>query len=191
MLKQAYKTGGFVIGNDGGKVFIESGSWIIRVDEEYLPNKEKAAIIELAGELPAQGEAFECKKDETNQYTVPWNEYWNPDKTFDESGVEFADTGIIMQYSLENLRVMQEKKSGRCVVLSEQYFNLVDINNINLSHEIEPKGPVALTEEGKTLYWKNNIMSLGLCTVQIQEDTETEKRLKYLSGHRFWVEKKG
>lgn len=159
MLKQAYKTTGFVIGNDKGRIFIQGSSWIIRVNSADIPNKEKAAVVELAGELPAEGEVFRCKKDEANQYTVPWNEMWDSDKAFDESEIEFADTRIILQYFSDNLHVMQEKISGKCVVMSDQHFNLVDISSVDLHNEDEPEGPVAMDVEGKTLYWRNNIMS--------------------------------
>ena len=39
----------------------------MRIDRDELPNKEKAAIIELTGEFPAAGLVFKaCKGENTN-----------------------------------------------------------------------------------------------------------------------------
>lgn len=165
------------------------GSWIIRVAEEHLTNRIKAAVIELAGEIPAMGEVFRCHKEEANQYEVPWKEQWDTDKAFDESTNEFENTRILMKFVTEDLRVLQDKETNHCIVLSEQYFNLIDDNCLDMDVDTYPVGPVALSREGNILFWKNNIMSVGLCTVHISEDTEEDKRLKYLSGRKFWKEK--
>lgn len=185
MLKQAYKTRGFIIGNDAGHIFIDGWSWVIRVQEEYLTNRIKAAVVELAGEIPAPEEVFKCHKEEANQYEVPWHEQWDTDKAFDESTNEFENTRILLKYATEDLRVMQDKQNNHCIVLSEQYFNLIDEYCMDVEVDTYPVGPVALSEEGNMLFWKNNIMSVGLCTVHISEDTEEDKRLRYLSGRKF------
>lgn len=189
MLKQAYKTGGFVIGNDSGYIFIEGGSWIIRVEEEFITNKIKAAVIELAGEIPAQGEVFKCHKKEANQYTIPWNECWDTDKAFNESDTEFEDTRVILEIYSVPCRVLQDKKTNHCIAMSDQYFNLIDENSIDVEVDTWPLGPKALNGEGHMIFWKNDIMSVGLNMIQIPEDTEEDKRLKYLSGRKFWKEK--
>lgn len=189
MLKKAYKTGGFTVGNDDGEIFIEGRSWVLRVDEEYFPNKEKAAVVELAGELPAPGEVFSCKKDAVNQYTVPWNEIWDIGKRFDEIHTEFFKTDVSIQLFQDKCRVMQEKRYGRCIVLKEEYFDLIDVDQSNNAIETETEGPRASDEGGEILYWKNNIMSLALCGVKVEEDTEAGLLLDYLGKMKLWKEK--
>lgn len=189
MLKEAYKTGGFTVGNDNGEIFVEGRSWVLRVDEEYFPNREKAAVVELAGELPAQGEVFSCKKDEVNQYTVPWKEVWDIGKKFDEILTEFCKTDVILELFQDKCRVMQGKSTGRCIVLKEEYFGLIDVDQSDNAIETEIEGPRSADVDGSVLYWKNNIMSLALCGVTVREGTESRLLLDYLGKMKLWKEK--
>ncbi len=187
MLNEAYKKGGFTVGNDKGEIFVEGGTWVLRVNEENLPNKEKAHIIELGGELPAEGEVYKCQKGEPNQYTIPWNDIWDTGKAFSECELEFGVTDITLQSPSCPCRVLQEKATGKCIVMQELYYSLIDPVQSDRQTETEPEGPV--THDGRILYWKNNIMSLALCTMFTDEHPETEGLLQYLSKIKLWKER--
>lgn len=189
MLNEAYKKGGFTVGNDNGEIFVEGGTWVLRVNEENLPNKEKAHIIELGGELPAEGEVYKCQKGGPNQYAIPWNDIWDIGRAFRESEVEFGVTDITLQSVSYPCRILQEKATGKCIVMQELYYNLIDPDQSDRQTETEPEGPMARNTDGTILYWKNNIMSLALCTMFTDEQTKTEALLQYLSKMKLWKER--
>ena len=54
LLKKAYKNDNLSVGHsEKAKVYyIVGGYWFVAVQEQFFPNAEKAALVELIGDLP-------------------------------------------------------------------------------------------------------------------------------------------
>ena len=55
LIKEAYTGGGLNIQHTGEDIYIWGGSWGIKTTDKFFTNKEKAAVIELAGDIPKEG----------------------------------------------------------------------------------------------------------------------------------------
>ncbi len=70
LIKEAYNAYMLMVGATEYEYFISNGAWIICVNKDDFTKKEKAAVIELTGELPDIGQAFKAGKDAPNQYEI-------------------------------------------------------------------------------------------------------------------------
>lgn len=59
-MKSALKSRGLTVGNTDGQYLVYCDSWGVCVDAVYASNKFKAAIMELIGGLPEDGECYRC-----------------------------------------------------------------------------------------------------------------------------------
>jgi hypothetical protein len=72
LLKEAYKNDNLSVGHsEKAKVYyIVGGYWFVAVQEQFFPNAEKAALVELIGDLP-RDEYVRIHKNESRQQLVP------------------------------------------------------------------------------------------------------------------------
>lgn len=70
LIKQAYETRSLLVAGTENEYIISGNWWIIRVKKDVFSKKNKAAIIELTGEFPEEGEAFRPTKNAGNQYEI-------------------------------------------------------------------------------------------------------------------------
>ena len=181
LIKQAWKSGGLTVGHDGEaeEYFLQGGYWIIRIKDDAIPNKDKAALIELIGDFPAEGEVFKAIAGVGNQYEIPFNDVWNIGRQWELAKTEYHKTNIMM-YQKESLcRVLQEEESGKCVLLNEIFIDLIDITAMDKQKESEPIGPIAIGKEGTMLYWKNQLCMLAAC---IRQPNEKNYELKLMDA---------
>lgn len=164
LIKSAWNGHGLTVGRNEEGIFLEGGYWIIRVKEDSLPNKEKAAIIELTGELPEEGEVFKAMKDIGNQYEIDQNEVWKIGRQKSLAENSYIRTNILLKQHNTICRVLKNEETGKCILIDEMFINLLDYEAIEWEKESEPEGPVALGEEATVLYWGNEICTLAVYT---------------------------
>ena len=72
LLKEAYKNDNLSVGHsEKAKVYyIVGGYWFVAIQEQFFPNAEKAALVELIGDLP-RDEYVRIHKNESRQQLVP------------------------------------------------------------------------------------------------------------------------
>ena len=58
IMKDALKSSGLIVGNTGEWFLVYTEKWGVATELQYLSNKFKAAVIELIGDLPEEGEAY-------------------------------------------------------------------------------------------------------------------------------------
>ncbi|MCM1159360.1 MAG: hypothetical protein NC300_11360 [Bacteroidales bacterium] len=58
LLKEAYKSGGVLVANRNGRIVLAGGWWAVTMKNRVFSNEARAAVVELAGELPAEGECW-------------------------------------------------------------------------------------------------------------------------------------
>lgn len=181
LLKRAYTTG-FIIGNNDGEVFINAGSWAISVKEKEIPNKIKASIIELTGEIPAAGEVFSAMKGSANQYEISWERIINIAKNFSEATISLEEPPIILCFSEREYRVYQERDTQKCILIKREIDCIR--NNLEIENdETLPSVPM-MRENEKTVYWKNNVMALAIATAVLGE--EKSEILEFLESKKLY-----
>lgn len=172
LIKKSWAAEGLTIGATENEIFLAGGSWVIRVFKREIPNKIKAAIVELIGELPAAGEVFTCYKKEATQYEVAENEYWNIRERFESAQVPLNITRV--QYSGgKDMRVLQHQDTQICVLINDFFLDVIDYGATE-ENECIPIGPRTHSEMEGLIYWQNEIMTMAVARISINEDSDRE-----------------
>lgn len=182
LIKGAYNSSGLVVGATEDEYFFEGGFWIIRVEKDYFPKKEKAAVIELTGELPSSGRVFKAVKKCANQYLIECNPEWDIRTQFDEAEEEYCVTHAIYESGDKKVRVLQNKKNDNCKVIDEMFIKLIDFSALDTCDEGYPEGPVMLNSEHYLMYWSNEVMTLAAGIIKKEEDKELSEFLTLLGN---------
>ena len=141
LIKASWETAGLTVGADEEEYFFEGGSWVIRIQKDCLPNKEKAAVVELAGELPQTGSVFTAKKKCPNQYVIPVNPAWDIGEQIQEAKEQFNITKALYETDSYQMRVLQNAKTNLCVPISEEFISMIDFRAVDEYNEEIPTGP--------------------------------------------------
>lgn len=180
LINAAYKSCGLTVGNDGEGIFVAGAFWVIWVKEDKLPNKEKAAIIELTGDLPGAGEVFKAVTKEANQYELSDNECWRIREAAEKAGVNFHVTKINIEQGFTNCRVMQVEGSNRIALINNIFNILIDGEYMVSGEESTPIGPVGVLETSKVVYWQNEVCTLAAYLRSDPEDKYEIELLQHL-----------
>lgn len=70
ILKDAWKGAGLTVGKKEEMYFIQGAYWILFVYEKDFTSKNKAAVIELVGDLPEEGEVYRAYEKGKKQYEL-------------------------------------------------------------------------------------------------------------------------
>lgn len=167
LIKKSWSQEGLTMGATDTEIFLAGGAWVIRVDKKKIPNKVKAAIVELTGELPAAGEVFTCYKKEATQYEVAENEYWNITERFWSATVELVATKVRYTDGIRDYHILQEAKSKKCILVDNFFTELIDYSAIEDREDI-PAGPVMEHPAAGLIYWSNDVMSLAVGRISVQ-----------------------
>lgn len=181
LIKEAYKNGRLVAAATAEEYSFEGSYWIIRVDRNRLPKKEKAAVVELTGELPSPGNAFRAKKGEANQYEITGNDAWDIGNIFRRCREEMTVTKCLFQSGADAFRVIQNRRTNNCFFVSERFIAILDSSALTEGESL-PEGPRALADGRGAVYWKNNSMSLAVMPVFHENNDELGSHLRLLEN---------
>ena len=160
LLKEAYKNDNLSVGHsEKAKVYyIVGGYWFVAIQEQFFPNAEKAALVELIGDLP-RDEYVRIHKNESRQQLVP-----------DEMKILLAEKEPD-EYLEETNLLIEEPKFGvisrlltngsELTPINEGLYNMID-ESAKTSDDMEIVGPYRIEESGKILLWRNNTSLIGL-----------------------------
>ena len=192
LVNEAYKGPGLTIGHDTGPededkegYYLSGGYWIIWIAKEWFTKKEKAAVIELCGDLPEPGEVFKAMKDYGNQYEIEQSEMYHLPEKFKQCHCYFDVTKLTMQQDTRNIRFLQETERHHVTAIGDVFMNLIDPKSIDYNNgETEPRGPVAERPEAPFLYWGNETCFLMACIRTTTDEAEL-KFWKFLEGTKI------
>lgn len=179
MIKQAYKGVGLTVGRRDDRLFFAGSYWVIDVHRQALSNKALAAVIELTGELPADGEVFKAT-DAGNQYEIPENSVWDVVQQAKEADIHYTVTSVILQDWRRSDRVLQSE-SGKVQLINNMFIDAVDIAEMTFAYESYLEGPVATGEESKAVYWESEGCVLA-AWLKCIDGEEEEEFVEYLQG---------
>ena len=76
--------------------------------------------------------------------------------------------GYIFDTNCSAYRILQSKKTGSLIALSESLYRIIDLKE--LEDESAPMGPSARNEQGDLLIWKNQNSALAVCSSKLGDD---------------------
>lgn len=162
LLKSAFRRDCLRVGNLDGGLLVHGGTFAAWFQNDMIPNKVKAAVMELTGELPAAGEFFKATKD-GNQYEMPENPAWDIHRGLKEANRRYVVTPIVLNDS----RFLQQAGVGPLRAIKEEFISLIDLAEIDYNHgEGTPAGPYG-KEDGYQFFWATDFCILTVCEVKL------------------------
>jgi len=163
LMKNAYNNGNLTVGMIGNGLIIGCATVYIWLEKNTVSNKIKAAIMELAGELPTDGVTFTASKD-GNQMYLPWNEVYDVKPRLIHADKRYIVTPIIYGDSkYDAFRFLQQcNNASNIKTVHESFMSLIDPAEIDYEHgEGGIQGPYS-SELGSTFYWSTDLCVLGI-----------------------------
>lgn len=168
LIKNQYKIR-LRVGYIGGDILIIGSEWAVSMDQEYVPNKIKGLIVELAGGLPEKGKLYAVSKD----YPNPQFEIVGTGITDLFDDLDDADKSLSISQILLNgtVRLLQTKDPLQSIVaVREDLFELISLSEIDYDIEGQPTGPCYAGDTPySSLFWYNEIAKV-LVMPQKQSD---------------------
>ena len=144
MIKEAYKGSGLTVGASEHRYHIAADTWELTIDKKAMPNKAKAALVELIGKMPVTGEAIDASKDEYQEYDM---EQQVPDV---EEYEEKLDTTRMLLWNMygTQVRVLQGADL-RIKLVKQEIAEAIE----PVANGEETTGPMC---DGMTILWWNS-----------------------------------
>lgn len=187
MMATAYKGAGLRIGHKEEGYVIIGTTWGVWLDENYIPNKVKALIMELAGTLPNENTVFIVSKEKPiPQYELDFNsEYFYLNNLQSKAKLPVTVTNILFDNNYNVYNLLQINHSLQITMMNKSLLDLIDLTEIDFDLENTPSGPC--TVEDSAFYWRNATCTLLLLSTKIPENS---KVIKVLSNIDFVEEMK-
>lgn len=156
LMKSSFKKHLLVVGNTGDAYYLRGTNWELICKKAVVPNSILAQIMELAGEIPKDGECFRTDVD-GNQMMMLVESVEIP-----KNAEQITETDILIEaWSGEYQRVLQFDHSKEIYLINEMMYRMVDSEECDRRNgERVPEGPFCYPECG--VYYKNGMMTLHL-----------------------------
>ena len=170
LLKKAFKGAGFLAGRTAEDWFyIGTPAWNLCMDFKDAPKEIKAAVMELAGELPEAGKAFTAWKNTANQYALGEDRRVIP-LYYGENlqSLTGRETHIIFSHNDDRFRMMEAGDTA--YILKECYLDM-------LNPEVdEMEGPFIPDQEHPTFVWHTSLVYLEIAPYAFRKQSDEEPR---------------
>ena len=166
LMKEAFKANFLIIGRKENDYYIQGSYWKLLCNKEYIPKTIYAQIIELAGEIPDDGECF-CAGKDGNQMQV------------NSMKVEFPEEAQMVKvtdYILLSKRGVAQRllqfDSGKVVLINNVFVALTTGKHFEEDLGERPaEGPYCHLAYG--VLWKNENMKFSVCFREDEEHAES------------------
>ena len=173
ILKDAWKGAGLTVGKKEEMYFIQGAYWILFVYEKDFTSKNKAAVIELVGDLPEEGEVYRAYEKGKKQYELKVRDEWEYKKWLSARD-RYEDTEI----KYRGMAVLQNVETKEMSYIPDQILELVSLSETG-EYEDFPTGPMGM---GYFVLWVNETGMLLTVKTPANEDNMDGRILKALSG---------
>ena len=158
-IKEAWKASNLLVGlTREGWLYTGGTYWLIVQDIKNTPKEFKAAIIELAGDLPAPGEVFRAGKDGNQMEMENLDQYLLPQiyQAVDSTGEDYEKTDIILRWGDSDIRFMHSTEGKNAAIMSDEICSVPDPDMIDKGNgETEIIGPTRPVN-GNSFIWHND-----------------------------------
>lgn len=152
ILTNFYKSTGLTVGRTETDLIVCNTYMGFQVDIDFVPNKLKAVLIELIGDLPEEGEFYTYSKEgqqaEIDLDRFDFYKCWKDAKDY-----AIATPIIIAGSGPSDYRLMQ-LNTGRIVSVAGMLINLISCKDLTETENM-PQRP---SYNGGIFYWKNESM---------------------------------
>lgn len=156
VMKSALRGGGLTVGNVNGEYLVYCDRWGVCVNGIYASNKFKAAIMELIGDLPENGECYryllspekEIEQEVVCDIKVPYEEW--------KAARDFAQATPLSLAAWPHEYMIFQKKSDLGFLAADRILTgrMISPAELDTSVESMPGNPSVLA--GTILYYKND-----------------------------------
>lgn len=158
-IKEAYKAASLLVGlTQEGWLYVGGTAWLIVQDIKNTPKEFKAAIIELAGELPEPGEVYRAGKDGNQMEMEHLDLYLLPRKhqAINETGEDYDMTNVIFRWGDKDIRFLKSISGKNAAIVSDALAGVPDPEAIDQGKgETEITGPTRPMGES-CFVWHND-----------------------------------
>lgn len=158
LLNEAYKGGGIRIGHQKDRFYIAGSYWALMVYQDYFPKKEKAAVVELIGDLPHE-EFFRAQKDEGRQQLLTgedWMFHFEEEKVMD-----LEETELLVQEPMGIYCRLLKDEFGNIVPINQKLYDIIDESS-KTDDDLDIVGPYRVKGCEWAMFWHNNTSSFML-----------------------------
>lgn len=155
IMKSSLKKHGLIVGNIKGRYLVYSDCWGAAVEHKYASNKFKAAIMELIGDLPEEGECYEytidADKDLQQQFYVGY-----PDPYVNwMMAKDYAVAAPMYLHAWPHEYMVYQRKSDLEFITPKRSLTeaVISASELDTATEHMPDRPSIL--DGTILYYKN------------------------------------
>ena len=179
LIKQAYKTRDLHIANDGVGYTIAGGYWRIWIKHDWIPKKELAAIIELTGELPAEGQAFTACED-GNQYEIKFPDERNAMAIALECEMTLEITPIVLRYKTgQQARILQRADTGEITLINDQFADMISNKAVDYDKGESPVEGPFLHPRTRGIFYRSDTMAMWIMPRTDDKNIELLKHLEH------------
>lgn len=175
LLKGAYKGGGLLVGNKEGRIIIAGSWWVMTMEEKVFTKEGKAALVELTGALPIQGECWRSTS-EGNQIEMP-PAYTDIDGDFyDRITAEKPFEKTIIKIDLSDGSTGRLYQKGSDIVcINEIVEMLLDPYGVKAGEDADIDGPYTRNKDDlEMFYWYTADCSFAAGKMNYKEDDYLE-----------------
>lgn len=158
LLREAYKGTGIRIGHSGKRFYIAGSYWALMVNENHFPKREKAAVVELIGDLPHE-EFFRANKEEGRQQLLPEEDWMFRFAEDPES--ELEETNLLVQEPMGTYCRMLKDQNGNLVPMNQALYDIIDESS-KTDDDLDIVGPYRVRGCEWAVFWNNNTSSFML-----------------------------
>lgn len=171
MMKNAWKGKGLRVAMHDGVIYLSGNIWEMEVECDTITKEILAAIVELTGEIPKEGEVFLSQEGEGNQI----EEFFECRVTDEGFTEDIYTSNLVFAQGLgAGARIMQEKESKKLVLVSNAFFGIIDDKQIDRNKETNREGPFYHPDRG--FLFKNNKMKLRFGKFERFDEIDTMLR---------------
>lgn len=180
LFKSAFSAEGLRVARSEGQLYVGGNTWEMLFNWDEIPNKIKAAIIELCGKLPEEGQSFKATKDSAQIEMIETV----PDilQKYKLATVNLADTNVLIDHKYYTMRLFQRQDTNDLFSVNTELSDILDFREINFEKEGNPSGPCLYGDE---VFYHTCLCTLGVLGIKNKPDTQNGKIMQALSSLTF------
>ena len=161
LLKQAFAGNRMKVKMDGSGLTVDCGHFAVWFEREHIPNKIKSAIVELAGEIPEEGEAFLAQKS-GNQYEMD-SAVLDLQNLLRQTDKRYVQTPIVYSDDYDTYRFLQMAgKPDNIKLVADIFIQMLDPHELDhVAAEGTIQGPYSM-ETGMLFFWATDLCILAV-----------------------------
>lgn len=168
LMKEAWKANFLIVGKKEGEYYIQGSYWKCICQKDYIPKTIFAQIVELAGEIPEEGECF-CSGKSGNQMQINSMEVEIP-----EDAILVDSTDYILTSKTGVHQSILQFPTGKIALINNVFTVLTKGKHYEEElGEMPADGPYCSLAHG--VFWKNENMRFAVC---FREDEDHERSLR-------------